>query len=123
MNIDRIIKLAIEAKLLHESETKEYISECGVEVWISGQRGLDALEKFATLIKDDGVINGSWLHEHIRTAINGELEACARLAEMPIGEYEVVVACGTEPAPYRIPQYANWQDIAKAIRARARDKV
>lgn len=123
MNIDRIIKLAIEAKLLHESETKEFISECGVEVWISGQWGLDALEKFATLIKDDGVINGSWLHEHIRTAINGELEACARIAEMPIGEYEVVVACGTEPAPYLIPQYANWQDIAKAIRARAREKV
>ena len=51
-------------------------------------------------------------------AILHEREACARLAEMPIGEYEVVVACGTEPAPYLIPQYANWQDIAKAIRAR-----
>ena len=47
-----------------------------------------------------------------------EREACAKIAETPIGEYEVVVACGTEPAPYRIPQYANWQDIAKAIRAR-----
>lgn len=105
MNIDRIIKLAIEAKLLDEDETKEVISECGVEVWISGQRGLDALEKFATLIKDDGVINGSWLHEHIRNAINAELEACARICD-------------------------SWSlrdslaaDMAAAIRARAREKV
>ena len=54
----------------------------------------------------------------IAAAIAAEREACAKIAETPIGEYEVVVACGTEPAPYRIPQYANWQDIAKAIRAR-----
>ena len=105
MNIDRIIQLGIESKFLHESETKEYIFECGVEVWISGQRGLDALEKFANLIS-----------EH-------EREACAKISETPIGEYEVVVACGTEPTPSRIPQYANWQDIAKAIRARVREKV
>jgi hypothetical protein len=50
-----------------------------------------------------------------------EREACAKIAETPIGEYEVIVACGTEPAPHRIPQYANWQDIAKAIRAREQD--
>jgi len=50
-----------------------------------------------------------------------EREACAKIAETPIGEYEVVVACGTEPTPHRIPQYANWQDIAKAIRARGQD--
>lgn len=50
--------------------------------------------------------------------IGDEREACAKIAEMPIGEYEVVVACGTEPTPSRIPQYANWQDIAKAIRER-----
>ena len=49
-----------------------------------------------------------------------EREVCAKIAETPVGEYEVVVACGTEPAPSRIPQYANWQDIAKAIRARGR---
>lgn len=103
MNIDRIIKLAIEAKLLHEDETKEVISECGVEVWISGQWGLDALEKFATLIKDDGVINGSWLHEHIRTAINGELEAVAKLVERD--------------------DSMRWSGAADAIRARAREKV
>ena len=50
-----------------------------------------------------------------------EREACAKIAETPIGEYEVIVACGTEPAPHRIPQYANWQDIAKAIRAREQE--
>ena len=49
---------------------------------------------------------------------SAEREACSKIAETPVGEYEVVVACGTEPAPSRIPQYANWQDIAKAIRAR-----
>jgi hypothetical protein len=47
-----------------------------------------------------------------------EREACAKIAETPIGEYEVIVACGTEPTPHRIPQYSNWQDLAKAIRAR-----
>jgi hypothetical protein len=47
-----------------------------------------------------------------------EREACAKIAETPVGEYEVVVACGTEPAPHRIPQYPIWQDIAEAIRAR-----
>ena len=104
MNIDRIIKLAIEAKLLHEDETKEYISECGVEVWISGQWGLDALEKFATLIKDDGVINGSWLHEHIRNAINAELEACAQIAD-------------------QMTQHSYLGKVGQAIRARVREKV
>jgi hypothetical protein len=54
----------------------------------------------------------------IATAIAAEREACAKIAETPVGEYEVVVACGTEPTPHRIPQYANWQDIATAIRAR-----
>ena len=49
---------------------------------------------------------------------SAEREACAKIAERPIGEYEVVVACGTEPTLSRIPQYANWQDIVKAIRAR-----
>ena len=53
----------------------------------------------------------------VNLAIEQEREACAKIAETPIGEYEVVVACGTEPTPHRIPQYANWQDIAKAIRA------
>ncbi len=56
----------------------------------------------------------------LAAAIAAEREACAKIAETPVGEYEVVVACGTEPTPHRIPQYANWQDIATAIRARGR---
>lgn len=47
-----------------------------------------------------------------------EREACAKVAETPVGEYEVVVACGTEPAPHRIPRYLDWHSIAAAIRAR-----
>jgi hypothetical protein len=66
--------------------------------------------------------NGLTLHgdiEHFAALVEAaEREACAKVAETPIGEYEVVVACGTEPTPHRIPQYANWQDIATAIRAR-----
>jgi len=58
--------------------------------------------------------------EFVRNLLKAEIEMCARIAETPIGEYEVVVACGTEPAPSRITQYANWQDIAKAIRTRVR---
>ena len=48
-----------------------------------------------------------------------EREACAKIAETPVGEYEVVVACGTEPAPYRIPRYLDSHSIAEAIRARS----
>ena len=47
-----------------------------------------------------------------------EREACAKVAETPVGEYEVIVACGTEPTPRRIPRYLECHDIAKAIRAR-----
>ena len=63
------------------------------------------------------MLEAEWC-DRLKAAVLAEREACAKIAETPIGEYEVVVACGTEPAPYRIPQYANWQDIAKAIRAR-----
>ena len=63
------------------------------------------------------MLEAEW-RDRLKAAVLAEREACAKIAETPIGEYEVVVACGTEPAPYLIPQYANWQDIAKAIRAR-----
>ena len=64
-----------------------------------------------------GIVEGNLLRFAALVA-SAEREACAKIAETPIGEYEVVVACGTKPTPSRIPQYANWQDIAKAIRAR-----
>lgn len=63
--------------------------------------------------------NCAWTDHHPDCKLaEQEREACAKISETPIGEYEVVVACGTEPTPSRIPQYANWQDIAKAIRSR-----
>ena len=75
-----------------------------IEQWTREAGGFDAtpefLAKFAALVA------------------SAEREACAKIAETPVGEYEVVVACGTEPAPYLIPRYLNWQDIAQAIRAR-----
>jgi hypothetical protein len=81
--------------------TKDDIVKLAIEHTVSGLKfDEDGLVRFAKLVAQ---------HER---------EACAKIAETPIGEYEVVVACGTEPAPHRIPQYANWQDIAKAIRAR-----
>lgn len=48
-----------------------------------------------------------------------EREACAKIAETPVGEYEVIVACGSEPAPHRIPRYLDSMGVAKAIRARS----
>lgn len=80
---------------------------------------IDELEAFATLVASAAVRETSaeyrlgWNDGQI-----AEREACAKIAETPVGEYEVVVACGTEPAPYLIPRYLNWQDIVTTIRAR-----
>ncbi len=80
---------------------------------------VEDLERFAELVRKDYSTTHAnlWL-DRVHKFVLEEREACAKIAETPIGEYEVVVACGTEPTPSRIPQYANWQDIAKAIRAR-----
>jgi hypothetical protein len=81
--------------------TKDDIVKLAIEHTVSGLKfDEDGLVRFAKL-----------LAEH-------EREACAKIAEIPDGEYEVVVACGTEPTLRRIPKYLNWQDIVKAIRAR-----
>jgi DNA-directed RNA polymerase subunit F len=78
-------------------------------------------------VKDDEAYSPSnqadhELTEHLerfaKLVAQHEREACAKIAEIPDGEYEVVVACGTEPTLRRIPKYLNWQDIVKAIRAR-----
>ena len=88
---------------------------------------LDELEKMAQQTAAFGVHpSGEFIYSFYteqlqalaRLIAEHEREACAKIAETSIGEYEVVVACGTEPTPHRIPQYANWQDIAKTIRAR-----
>jgi hypothetical protein len=63
----------------------------------------------------------SELERFAKLVAEHEREACAKIAEIPDGEYEVVVACGTEPTLRRIPKYLNWQDIVKAIRARGQE--
>ena len=60
----------------------------------------DCIERFATLVA-----------EH-------EREACAKIAETPIGEYDVIVVCGGDPTTLKIPMYLTNKDVAKAIRAR-----
>jgi hypothetical protein len=80
---------------------KDDIVKLAIEHTVSGLKfDEDGLVRFAKLVA-----------EH-------EREACAKIAEIPDGEYEVVVACGTEPTLRRIPKYLNWQDIVKAIQAR-----
>ena len=80
---------------------KDDIVKLAIEHTVSGLKfDEDGLVRFAKLVA-----------EH-------EREACAKIAEIPDGEYEVVVSCGTEPTLRRIPKYLNWQDIVKAIRAR-----
>ena len=95
------------------------LHEGGMDDWVVD----NAWVKFANAVAKHTLANidpssfMSW-QEGYEAGKQTEREACANIAETPIGEYEVVVACGTEPAPHRIPQYANWQDIAAAIRAR-----
>ena len=72
---------------------------------------------------DEGEIDADAMFEAFAKLVDAkatarEREACAKLAETPIGEYEVVVACGTEPTPHRIHRYLDSDSIAKAIRNR-----
>jgi hypothetical protein len=50
MTRDEIIEMAKQAGILHESDTEEIISECGVEVWLSPSNGVNTLERFAKLV-------------------------------------------------------------------------
>ena len=47
MNIDKdeIIRMAREAGILSEFDTAQDIIECGIEVWLSGERGFQTLER------------------------------------------------------------------------------
>lgn len=65
--------------------------------------------------------HGTTIDELIRFAkivTSAEREACAKLAETPIGTYDVVVACGSAPVPQTLPRYMDYYDIAQAIRLR-----
>jgi len=94
MKLDTLVGMAKETAAFGVHPSGEYIYSFYTE----------QLQAFAKLIA-----------EHAKAE---EREACAKIAEIPDGEYEVVVACGTEPTLRRIPKYLNWQDIVKAIRAR-----
>jgi hypothetical protein len=88
MNREDIIRMANEANVLICDEFEKYGAT------------IPELERFAALV------------------VKATREECAKLAETPVGEYEVIVACGTDPVPQRIPRYLEWQSIAAAIRAR-----
>lgn len=95
------MKLAQEAGLLEPEDTEQDIVECGVEVWLFGERGMKAIERFAEIVRAD------------------EREACARIAEEPSATtYECTVACGGPAQTFtqRMPKDAH--EIAKQIRAR-----
>jgi hypothetical protein len=57
------IEIAREAGILGEFDTAQDIIECGIEVWLSGERGVQTLERFAELIRAD------------------EREACAKVCD------------------------------------------
>ena len=61
--MDKTIDMAREAGILDEFDTAQDIIECGIEVWLSGERGVQTLERFAELVRAD------------------EREACAKVAE------------------------------------------
>jgi hypothetical protein len=45
--------MAREAGILDEFDTAQDIIECGIEVWLSGERGIQTLERFAALVRAD----------------------------------------------------------------------
>jgi hypothetical protein len=45
------IDMAREAGILNEFDTAQDIIECGIEVWLSGERGVQTLERFAELVR------------------------------------------------------------------------
>jgi hypothetical protein len=92
------IDMAREAGMLGEFDTAQDIIECGIEVWLSGERGVQTLERFAALVA------------------SAEREACAKVCE---SEAEMFKSCaeGVNDGRY------DWKedgarDCAYAIRAR-----
>ena len=58
-----VIEMAREAGLLGPYDTEQDIVECGIEVWLSGERGMKTLERFAEIVRAD------------------EREACAKVCD------------------------------------------
>ena len=48
-----VIEMAREAGLLEPDDTEEEIRECGLEVWLFGEKGIKAFERFAELVRAD----------------------------------------------------------------------
>jgi hypothetical protein len=61
--MDKTIDMAREAGILSEFDTAQDIIECGIEVWLSGERGVQTLERFAALVA------------------SAEREACAKVCD------------------------------------------
>jgi hypothetical protein len=81
--------MAREAGILSEFDTAQDIIECGIEVWLFGERGVQTLERFAELIRAD------------------EREACAKVCDYRAMEYD----------GFSAEQNAS-EKLAAAIRAR-----
>ena len=87
------IEMACEAGILSEFDTAQDIIECGIEVWLSGERGIQTLERFAELIRTDQDEKYKWdVHScgptckryacvAMREAVEAEREACAKEAD------------------------------------------
>jgi hypothetical protein len=48
-----VIEMAREAGLLEPDDTEEEIRECGLEVWLFGEKSIKAFERFAELVRAD----------------------------------------------------------------------
>lgn len=107
MKRDDIIRMAVQCQLVNAGNREGLC--------------MDALAEFAELVTEKER-NRIWTQDHWteyeRGIAEAERDACAKVAETPVGEYQVIVACGTEPAPVTVPKYLDPLSIAKAIRAR-----
>ena len=79
MTREDIICMAQEAKLLGEFDTAECIVQNGIEIWLFGERGMNELTQFATLVA------------------SAEREACAKACEDAItNDWEGAVQCAED---------------------------
>lgn len=97
-----VIEMAREAGLIGPEDTAQDIIEYGLELWISGDRGMQTLERFAELVRAD--------------AIADEREACAKVCDELIA-----------PDVYSDTDVSMWDvtciDCAAAIRARGEASI
>jgi hypothetical protein len=115
--------MAREAGILNEFDTAQDIIECGIEVWLSGERGIQSLDRFADLVRADER-NRTWTQEHWteyeRSIVAAEREACAKVCDEQVERSLAAVEKTKRTTDHRIyraaAQTATWN--AAAIRAR-----